>query len=55
MALVEILDNVKKVLSFIAIMFCCGIKGYDRVEQLFEGAKSKLLGLNKYQLASLED
>ena len=48
MALVEIIDNIKKIFGFIAIITCLGTKGFDRVDSIFDGAKSKLLGLNKY-------
>jgi hypothetical protein len=53
MGLVEILDSLMKVNCVLAIILG-GVRGFNCVENFFYGIKSKLLGLNRYQLESLE-
>jgi hypothetical protein len=54
MAVIEILDNLRKVFSFIAIISTCKYRYFDLVETFFNDLKGKILGLNHYQLESLE-
>jgi hypothetical protein len=51
---IEVMDNLCKIFSFFGLLFG-GTKGVDCVKNCFTLVKSKVTGLNEYQLFSLEE
>lgn len=51
--IIEVLDNLKNILKLVGLLFA-GSKGVERVKNFFNIVKSKLTGLNTYQLNSIE-
>lgn len=53
LVVVELLDNLKNVSKVLGLL-AGGTKGVERVNDFFIKVKSKLTGLNAYQLNSIE-
>lgn len=51
--IIEVLDSLKNILKLFGLLFG-GSKGVEKVKECFTNLKSKLTGLNAYQLNSIE-